>query len=431
MLGWEYPPHISGGLGTACEGLTRALALRNIRLQFIVPALHGDENAPHMRISDSKNLAGKSLTSGGNSYVNATAESDTVKSNNVTIERVSSPLSPYLNPERYKDVVGALAIMAEQGGNSENASSGAHYGNDLFSEVERYSSGVCKLYADSDFDVIHAHDWMTFPAAIALAKRSGKPLIVHVHSLEYDRSGYNVNSYIHDIERMGLNAADAVIAVSSYTRKVICEQHGVSPDKIFIVHNGIELEPSTSRTNISAKASKLVLFLGRITFQKGPEYFVRAACEVLKHEPRAKFVMAGDGDLLPGMKQLVKDLGLEARFEFPGFLRGAAVDEMLAKAAVFVMPSVSEPFGIAPLEAISCNTPVIISRQSGISEVLSHALKVDFWDVNRLAALIVNALRYPEMREDLTTYAQKEVQQIHWDSAAKKVHGVYRQVLHC
>ena len=410
MLGWEYPPHISGGLGTACEGLTRALARFPIDLTFVVPTLHGGEDSPHM-----------SIISPETPLRTATGERRLVGS--TTVKKIPAFLSPYWSPKKYAEVLHAVK-------DNRVAGRRMHYGSNLFDEVHRYAERVAFNLSSADFDVIHAHDWMTYPAGMLLAAVTGKPLVAHVHSLEFDRSGAGLNHEIHHIERLGLEAAQRVIAVSHYTRSVIHDQHDIPVEKVAVVHNGIYDKRTVDHYKKTHwRGEKMVLFLGRITFQKGPDYFVEAAARVLNEEPDASFVMVGSGDMLPFVKERVRALGIEQRFEFPGFLRGAEVEEMYSQACIYVMPSVSEPFGIAPLEAIRCDTPVIISRQSGVSEVLSHALKVDFWDVEKLAFYIASALRYPELRNDLVSMAREEVKRVRWDEAARRTVEVYRELV--
>jgi glycosyltransferase involved in cell wall biosynthesis len=305
-----------------------------------------------------------------------------------------------------------------------------HYGHDLFAEVARYAMAATRRVHGRKYDLVHAHDWMTFPAGIEISRRAGAPLVVHVHSLEYDRSGHGADPKIAAIEHQGLERAARVIAVSYYTRGLINRVHGTPLDKISVVHNGVY-----ARDTVEAYAEQrtstgpVVLFLGRVTFQKGPEYFVQAAARVLEHVPDAVFIMAGSGDMLPRMKALAKDLGISESFRFPGFLRGAEVERAFSTADVYVMPSVSEPFGIAPLEAMSYDRPVIVSKQSGVSEVLRNALKVDFWDVDRIASQIVALLELPELRTVIVERAREEIRHIHWDAAADKLVPIYESVL--
>ena len=353
-----------------------------------------------------------------------------------------------MTPERYRQWIAALQeerarVALSQGGNIPphllalldrplpKASSFNRYGGDIFTEVARFAQNVVATLQDEEFDLIHAHDWMTYPAAVALAMVTKKPLVLHVHSLEYDRSGQSVNEQINEIERWGVQSATAVIAVSYYTRALVNKHHGVPLEKISVVHNGVYSHRVVQSYRSEEQFnSRIVLFLGRITFQKGPDYFVEAAAKVIPHVPDVLFVMAGAGDMLPQIRSRIRELGIEKNFYFPGFLRGQEVEQMFSLADVYVMPSVSEPFGISALEAISFNTPVIISRQSGVSEVLGHALKADFWDIDKLADLIINALLHDELRSDMIAMAREEVKRLHWDAAALKTLEVYRSVIH-
>lgn len=435
MLGWEYPPHISGGLGTACEGLTRSLARLNIDIRFVVPHLYGGEYAPHMTLVDS--LCGSKQPN-----IETKAQSTRIKT-----ERVPAFLQPYWTPEAFDKKIAALRALkgsksaAEVFGSEqlfqsvsatlEGGSNDEIYGRDIFEEVSHFTSNLLALVeGDTSFDMIHAHDWMTYPAGVALSELTGKPLVVHVHSLEYDRSGHSVNPQIDQIERLGTNRASLVIAVSYYTAAVVQREHGVPAEKIAVVHNGVYPHEAVQDYQRSKDwPEKSVLFLGRITFQKGPDYFVEAAAKVIPHVPGVVFVMAGSGDMLQRMVDRVHQLGIADHFRFPGFLKGAELEKMLSLADLYVMPSVSEPFGISALEAISFDTPVIISRQSGVSEVLDHALKVDFWDVDRLADLIINGLIHSELRADMVAMAHEEVKKLRWDAAALKTLEIYRRMV--
>jgi glycosyltransferase involved in cell wall biosynthesis len=303
-------------------------------------------------------------------------------------------------------------------------------GNTIFREVERFTTKVLASFSAQQFDIIHAHDWMTFPAGVALSQLTGKPLIVHVHSLEQDRSGLFVNRDIEKIEKLGLESAARVIAVSHYTRRAIERFHGISRSKIRVVHNGVYPRQVVQDYKIKKTWPRnVVLFLGRVTFQKGPDYFVEVASRVIPQVPGVLFVLAGTGDMLPAVKKQVHELGLSEYFLFPGFLSGEELEEMFSVADLYVMPSVSEPFGITALEAISYDTPVIISKQSGVSEVLTHALKVDFWDLDRMADLIVSVLLDYDLREELVKLAKEELRHLHWDAAAAKTVEVYEGLL--
>lgn len=446
MLGWEYPPHISGGLGTACEGITTGLAKHGVDVLFVVPHLFGGEAAEHMTIVNALGQTTDEIESVRKGGIKDAA-SQSAKGR-IAKKAIPALLQPYFTPETFKHYVKSLqatakrsrttGVLGELAGKfpeafaaeAEAKTSFKQYGWDIFAEVGKFAANVTASLATEQFDLIHCHDWMTYPAGMALAEITGKPLVVHVHSLEYDRSGYNVHQQINQIEAMGVHAAKTVIAVSYYTRNVIHQQHGVPLEKIVVAHNGVYSKDAVHsyRTHKNLHA-KVVLFLGRITFQKGPDYFIEAAARVIPHVPDVLFVMAGSGDMLPRCKERVQELGISKHFQFPGFLKGQEVEEMFSLADVYVMPSVSEPFGISALEAIKFDTPVIISRQSGVSEVLSHALKVDFWDVDRQADLLINALLHDELRAEMVGLAREEIKRQHWDAAALKMKEVYSKLM--
>lgn len=447
MLGWEYPPHIAGGLGTACEGLTKGLARHNVGIIFVVPELHGDEEALHMRMidQDSEPPARVKLPDFVTETSEAIAALALLEGASETV-RISVPafLMPYWTEEEFTEYVRRAEKLRElksaQGPESLEAAGASpvpggtrpeHYGGDMFQQVALYTERVTRRALAEDFDIIHAHDWMTCPAGVAIKYATGKPLVVHIHSLEYDRSGQAVNPRIHEIERFGVTQADAVITVSHYTKGIVNREHGVPLDKIHVVHNGIYDVPAVRhyRAKHPEWPAHVVLFLGRVTFQKGPEYFVRAAAKVVPHVKDVLFILAGSGDQLEGMKRLVVDLGVEDYFYFPGFVRGKAVEEMYSVADLYVMPSVSEPFGITALEAINFETPVLLSRQSGASEVLGNALKADFWDVDRMADLIINALIHEEMRDEMRKMAKRELKNLRWDASAVKAIEVYHTLI--
>jgi len=273
---------------------------------------------------------------------------------------------------------------------------------------------------------------MTYPAGIAVAESTSKPLIVHVHSTECDRSGQNLNQNVYDIERRGMHIADRVITVSKYTKNLIVRRYGVEPEKVKVVYNGVERDDdgkSVFSYTQPDKMDKIILFLGRITMQKGPEYFLMAAKKVLEKIDNVKFVMAGDGDMTNRMVEFAAYLGIGHKVLFTHFLQGIDVDRAYQMADLYVMPSVSEPFGIAPLEALKHKVPVLVSKQSGIAEILIHALKVDFWDIHQMANKIVAVLRYPVLSRMLQELGHREMHKFRWEDAAAQVKGVYEEVL--
>ncbi len=422
MLGWEFPPFISGGLGTACYGLTRAMDQLGIEVIFVLPKIVESRYATHVK-----------LLTPGSRMAGASFEFGELK--NVKFHAINSALQPYTTPETYQRRIEETLRrkLEERGGQIRSVSqlvTSRDYSCDMYSEVHRYAALAAELAENEQFDLVHAHDWMTYPAGIAVSVISGKPLIVHVHSTEFDRSGEHVNQMIYDIEREGMERADRVIAVSHFTRNVIVTRYGISADKVDVVYNGVERNGSwaSSDTGIT-KDEKIVLFLGRITMQKGPEYFLQAAKKVLQIMSNVKFVMAGSGDLMHRAIEMAAELGIGQKVLFTGFLRGEDVRKIYKMADLYVMPSVSEPFGIAPLEALDNDVPVIISKQSGVSEVLVHALKVDFWDVNEIANKIVAVLKYPPLQMTLRSHGNFEVRKLRWKDAAVKCAKIYEGLL--
>jgi glycogen synthase len=298
----------------------------------------------------------------------------------------------------------------------------------MIANVERYAVFCLIATGKLDFDVIHAHDWMTYPAGLLIARATGKPLVVHIHSTEFDRSGEHVNQQIYDIERRGMHGAMRVVAVSQLTKNVVVNRYGLPDWKVEVVYNGVDLEPGdVGITGIRSK-DKIVLYFGRITYQKGPEYFIQAAKRVLDVMPDVKFVVAGSGDQAKHMIEMAASLGIGHKVLFTGFLRGDDIKRVFNLADLYVMPSVSEPFGIAPLEAMSHNVPVLISKTSGVSEVLSHALKVDFWDIDDMANKIIAVLKYPPLSRTLQEHGAFEVRRLTWDGAAERCERIYRAV---
>jgi len=427
MLGWEFPPHISGGLGTACLGITRGLAHHGVDVTLVLPRAFGDEP------TDSARIVGCSTSSLGDAE-------GARHGPRIRILGVDSALAPYLGEATYRararSLAGPAAPRAEPGAPSDAArrvtvagrapSFGGLYGPNLLAEVARYADVVRALATREAFDVIHAHDWMTWPAGAAAAQASGKPLVAHVHASEFDRCGEHGNPAIVDLERRGLAAADRVVCVSHYTADVVARRYRVPRHKIRVVHNAIlPGEAPAARPARRALDDPVVLFLGRVTYQKGPAYFLDAAARVVKVLPRVRFVIAGSGDLLPSIVERTASLGLARHVRFTGFLSGADVERMYRAADVYVMPSVSEPFGIAPLEAIALDVPVIVTRRSGVAEVLKSALKVDFGDVADLADKIVAVLTRPALRASLVAEGRRELAEMRWERRAERLIAVY------
>ncbi len=421
MFGWEFPPHISGGLGTACFGLTKGLMKHDVEVLFVVPKAYGDENQEAVRLINASDISIDFKDSIYEEYWRR-----------ITYMEIGSNLIPYVGPEEFKRITEASeleSLSSEDTILSKNFEFSGKYGTDLMDEVKRYALVASAVAATNDFDVIHAHDWLTYSAGIAAKSVSGKPLVVHMHATEFDRSGENVNQNVYDIERHGMEEADRVMAVSNLTRNIVIEKYGINPDKVFTVYNAVEPSDKPNLQYQRGVREKVVTFLGRVTFQKGPDYFVEAARKVLDKDPNIRFVMAGSGDMLNKTIKRVAELKMGDRFHFAGFLKGDDVDRMFGLSDVFVMPSVSEPFGIVPLEAMRSNVPVVISKQSGVAEILVHALKVDFWDVDALADSIYGLLHYEGLSKMFKQYGKEEVDNLKWENAAIKVKEVYQSVL--
>ena len=422
MLGWEFPPFISGGLGTACYGLTKALDWLGIKVTFVLPTMVDGKYATHVKLLSSSSQRARSSL-------------EVRKLKNVKFHTIQSPLQPYSTPDVYQRRIEEIlkhkrVIRGECVSAASQLLGGVDYRGDMYGEVHRYAAVAAELARDEEFDVVHAHDWMTYPAGIVVAAMSGKPLIVHVHSTEFDRSGEHVNQVIYDIERQGMEQADKVIAVSYYTRNIIISRYGIGGEKVEVVHNGVEHDGNlTLADTVIDKDEKIVLFLGRITMQKGPEYFLGAAKKVLEVMDNVKFVMVGSGDLMHRAIEMAAELGIGQKVLFTGFLRGDDVQKIYRMADLYVMPSVSEPFGITPLEALGNDVPVIISKQSGVSEVLRHALKVDFWDVDEIANKIIAVLKYPPLWITLRSHGNFEVRKLRWKDTAAKCARIYEDTL--
>ncbi len=421
MFGWEFPPHISGGLGTACFGLTKGLMKHDVEVLFVVPKAYGDENQEAVRLINASDISIDFKDSKYEEYWRR-----------ITYMEIGSNLIPYVGPEEFKRMIEASEMEALSGEDailSKNFEFSGKYGADLMDEVKRYALVASAVAATNDFDVIHAHDWLTYSAGIAAKSVSGKPLVVHMHATEFDRSGENINQNVYDIERHGMEVADRVMAVSNLTRNIVIEKYGINPDKVFTVYNAVEPSDKPNLQYPRSVREKVVTFLGRVTFQKGPDYFVEAARKVLDKDSNVRFVMAGSGDMLNKTIKRVAELKMGERFHFAGFLKGNDVDRMFGLSDVFVMPSVSEPFGIVPLEAMRSNVPVVISKQSGVAEILVHALKVDFWDVDALADSIYGLLHYEGLPKMFKQYGKVEVDNLKWENAAIKVKEVYESIL--
>jgi glycosyltransferase involved in cell wall biosynthesis len=469
MLGWEFPPFIAGGLGVACYGLTKALDRLGHQVVFILPKPVDRSHASHVRMLSPMTMAAR-LAAGGSggggggsgrpdgsdlldesgqplmgfqhatfrgvpasfsspypgfdpaNFVKLTSAEQTAFASLTAPANFPDPTAPApTDAHTANPIPGAVPAPPTGFMPSGGGGAGVGYGMDLIGDSERYARLVVALTRRETFDVVHAHDWLTYPAGIALSKVSGKPLIVQVHSTEFDRAGNNVNQRVYDIERAGMHAADRVLAVSQFTKSICVRRYTVPPSKVDVVYNGIDREETQPPAGVRIESSdKIVLFLGRITMQKGPEYFIAAAKRVLEKVSNVKFVLAGSGDMALRMIELAANMGIGHKVLFTGFLRGKDVDRVFRMADCYVMPSVSEPFGIAALEAISHDVPVILSKTSGASEVLTHVLKVDFWDIDEMANKIIAVLRHPPLSQTLRQHGSFDLHRLTWEGAAER-----------
>lgn len=423
MFGWEFPPHISGGLGTASYGLTKGMAtLDDLEVIFVVPKAWGDEDQTMVRVV-------------GANQVPMTFRKVYYKGFRQPLEKieVSSKIVPYTDPEDFwrmtRSEVAGYKLFVHTDGKGMVDFSGKYDGN-LMDEINKYAIVASVIAEENEFDIIHAHDWLAYPAGIAAKEVSGKPLVIHVHATDFDRSGGNVNPEVYRIEKNGMDAASKIITVSNLTREIVIHKYFISPDKVETVYNAVDpVKISERLMKKKGFDEKVVTFLGRITLQKGPEYFIEAAYKVLQSMDNVRFVMAGSGDMMERMMRRAAALKITDRFHFTGFLKGADVFSLLDMSDVYIMPSVSEPFGISPLEAMQSNVPVIISKQSGVAEILTHAVKTDFWDIDAMADSIYGILNYPALANMFIKKGKEEVIRFKWDNSAKHVKDIYSRVI--
>ena len=413
MFGWEFPPHILGGLGTASYGLTKGMwECGDMDITFVIPKPFGDEDKSFAKIIGASQVP--------------------VAWRDVSRDYVESRIGKLMDPDLYfhlrNNIYADFNYMRTNDLGCIEFS--GRYPENLLEEINNYSIMAGVIARTEQFDIIHSHDWLTYLAGIHAKQVTGKPLVIHVHATDYDRSRGNVNPTVFAIERDGMINADHIITVSNLTRQTVIEKYGIDPSKVTTVHNAVvPLSDELLNVEVTRPKEKIVTFLGRITMQKGPEYFVEAAAKVLKLCHNVRFVMAGSGDMMDKMILLAAERGIADRFHFPGFQKGKQVYEMLKASDVYIMPSVSEPFGISPLEAMQMGVPSIISKQSGCAEILSNVIKTDYWDIDAMADAIYSIITYPAMYQHLREEGLAEVAQITWDKAGAKVIKIYKQVL--
>ena len=412
MFGWEFPPHILGGLGTASYGLTRGMSMQHdMEIAFVIPKPQGDEDQSFLKIIGACNVP---VVWKENSWDN-----------------VNQRIGKTMHPDEYFWLRNGIKYDFRRIHTNELGCIGfsGRYPENLIEEISNYEAVASVLAHQMQFDIIHSHDWLTYPAGVFAKQISGKPLVIHVHATDFDRSRGQVNPTVYGIEKRGMDAADHIMTVSELTRRIVIEKYHQDPRKVTTVHNAVEPLPHADTFTKTPRKEKVVTFLGRITMQKGPEYFVEAAHRVLQRTKNVRFVMAGSGDMMNAMIDLTAKRKIADRFHFTGFLKGNQVHEMLAESDVYIMPSVSEPFGISPLEAMQVGTPTIISKQSGCAEILTHAIKTDYWDIDAMADAIYAIVTNPAMHKSLQELGKEEVNNIKWQDAGLKVRRIYENAL--
>ena len=430
MFGWEFPPHIAGGLGTACYGMTQGLARNDVEVIFVMPKASGDEDQSFVKVVNASDIEAR--------YCDASVEGSEDIMSKISFIHIDSNMVPYISPEEWATYRESYERTGkkfwERKGDSwtQRYTFSGKYGANIMEEVARYAVVAAEVarQLEGQFDVIHAHDWLTYFAGVAAKQVSGKPLVVHMHATSFDRSSSdNIDTRVYEIERSGMAAADMVIAVSNLTRNIVINKYNIEPEKVVAVHNAVQFAENDNPIPERGVEDKIVTFLGRITFQKGPDYFIEAAAKVLKRVPNVRFVMAGSGDMMNHCIRRVAQLGIADRFHFTGFLKGDDVQKMFQLSDVYIMPSVSEPFGISPLEAMRSNVPTIISHQSGVAEVLDYAVKVNYWDVDAMADSIYGLITYPALAKMFSEKGMEEVNNLKWFNAATKIKDVYQQAI--
>jgi glycosyltransferase involved in cell wall biosynthesis len=422
-LGWEFPPLINGGLGIACLGLSRALA-HHVDLTVLVPKSAPDAGLEDFELRGLNELTLDTLKS---------AEENYRYESFAQVRNVPLFVGPYADGEAGEQALTDIGTIAGEKVFSETTFQqlaafkvGELYGPDLGGKVVEFSKVAAKLAMIEAFDIIHAHDWMTFLAGVEVKKATGKPLVVHVHALQYDRAGADARGWIYDLEKYGMEEADCIIPVSHYTGQIIATHYGINPNKIRPVHNGAD--PVAAFETKKKFPEKLVLFLGRLTSQKGPEFFLETASRVIEQNPAVRFVVAGTGEKLRPLIESGAFRGLGAHFHFTGFLDKEKVNDLLSMTDVYCMPSVSEPFGLSALEAAQFGIPAVISKQSGVAEVLKGALKADYWDVGLMAKHINDLLTDDDLRARVVEQAKLDIAASTWDAAAGKVMKIYEEL---
>ena len=418
MLTWEFPPIITGGLGMACYGMAKALLKQGHTIDLVMPA----KQKVYFPLREPKDVDSLPLVS-----PNPGKFQKPIHVSKQTLQEIiGSPASVYSTTGKntgskvtFSDIRRSNPFSRVFDILSDNGF--------LLTQVRHYTRQAIDIAKKLDFDVIHAHDWLTYPAGMALRRLCNKPLVVHVHATEFDRAGGPGDDMIHNIEYLGMKYADRVIAVSAYTANLISEKYLVSPHKTRVIHNAYSL-PDSAESYTRIFREPTVLFMGRITLQKGPDYFLEVARRVLQRNKNVRFVMAGTGDMERQILHHSAYLGMGTKFLFAGFLERCEVEQILSSADIFILPSISEPFGIAPLEAMNKGVVTIISKNAGVAEVIQNAYKIDFWDVDRMVSAILELIDSPTVFAELSKRARAEVADMSWHDAVKKIVNVFCEI---
>lgn len=425
MLTWEFPPYIAGGLGMACYGFAKSLLSMGVEIDLVLPTAE-EVYFPLRRPEDADILPIAELDPSRKSRFTTQTMEDLEE--RLKIIGVSAIPESYITPgfslKTFHDYI-LHKFTTSNIGQIGTMSANLRGDEPIFKKVQELAVRSAKYLSTFNFDVIHAHDWLTYPAALILKEMTGKKLVSHIHATEFDRAGGPGDGRIHNIEYTGLSSADLVVAVSRYTARMIIDRYRIEPGKIEIVHNAYSLSNNLPLEKKKLFKDPLILFLGRVTLQKGPDYFLNVAEKVLRRHPKVRFVLAGTGDMFSRILKTSASKRLRDRFLLTGFLNRRQVEQILSATDIFVLPSVSEPFGIVPLEAMAFGAVAILSKQSGVAEVVKNVYKVDFWDIDKTVEIITNLLGNPDEMIRTAKAGQDEVFAIGWQKAAKKLLRIY------
>ncbi len=420
MFGWEFPPFFAGGVGMVCYELTKQLASMNISIDYVMPFKPNDLNSKFLNLLNASQFVSKE---------------EALNKTHINITTVKSLLVAYQTEKEYEKTIKNISKSKIKSSSTKQSSDNTRklYGENLLEEINLFAQRVAVMVENGlfkDFDVIHAHDWTTVPAAAVVKRMTGKPLIVHVHITELNKnSGKGVNKQIYDIERQGFMAANIIITVSQNIKDTLIQDYGVTAEKIKVVHNGnVKMTPVRNRGKEFQGNNKVVSYLGRVTGMKNPENFVKMAAKVLRFHPNTKFIMGGTGDKLQSCINQTKELGIYDKFYFHGFYNREDADFFYDISDVFVLPSIMEPFGVTPLEAMCKDTPTIVTKQSGVAEVIKHAFKVDWWDIDKMASQVISLLKYPTLHKTMKHHGRIEAQGLDWKKPAQECINIYNEL---